>query len=325
MNKQNYLHKKEKEGTPINITKKTVIFMGYFCNNKCIFCCNEDRRKTVRDKSTAEIKQDMILARERGSDYIELIGGEPTIRRDILELLKFAKQTGFKTIMFSTNGRMFSYKSFAKKLIDAGLNHVVFSIHGHNAKLHDSLTQVKGSFSQLIRGINNVRELGFENIGSNTIIIKQNYKNLLDIGKLIYNLGIKNSEFIFIDPTHGAPKKRFFDLVPAYEEVSPYVNELLKFGKEHNIRHWDIRYYPFCFVKEEYHNMISELHEKATFSTQHLAPDFINLDVEKSRKEIARTKIKKCVGCKYYDKCEGYWKVYVKRLPNSEKSILFSN
>jgi len=48
------------------------------------------------------------------------------------------------------------------------------------------------------------------------------------------------------------------------------------------IKHWAIRYYPLCFVKEKYHDMISELHEKATFDTKHFAPDFINLNVEKS-------------------------------------------
>ena len=45
-------------------TKKTVIFMGYTCNNKCTFCCNEDKRKTIKDKSTKEIKVSSKIAEQ---------------------------------------------------------------------------------------------------------------------------------------------------------------------------------------------------------------------------------------------------------------------
>lgn len=287
--------------------------MGYTCNNKCTFCCNEDKRKTIKDKSTKEIKHDLTNSKKQGTSYIELIGGEPTIRKDIFSIVSFAKKLGFETIMFATNGRMFSNKEFAKKIISKGVNHVVFSIHGHNSRLHNKLTQTAGSLEQLKKGIKNLKEIGFKNIGSNTIIIKQNYRNILDTGKLIYKLGIRNSEFIFVDPNHGAPKKRFYELVPTYEEVSPYINKLLEFGKDKKIKHWHIRYYPLCFIDEMYHDMVSEQHEKNMFYTEHIAPDFVNRDITESRKNIARAKIKKCDECKHNNICEGYWKEYVQR------------
>ncbi|MBN2112450.1 radical SAM protein [Candidatus Woesearchaeota archaeon] len=299
--------------------KKTVILMGYSCNNKCIFCCNENKRQKIKDKTTEEVKKDIINAKKSGADYIEFIGGEPTIRKDILGIIAFAKKLDFRTIMIATNGRMFSKKDFARKIIECGLSHIVFSIHGHNAELHDKLTQVPGSFEQLREGIKNLQEIGFKNIGSNTTIVKQNYKNLLEIGKLIFGMGIRNSEFIFVDPTHGATKNNFLEVVPTYEQVSPYVNNLLKFGREIKARHWHVRYYPLCYVNEEYHSQISELHETQTFHTEHIAPDFINKSVEKNRKSIARTKIYKCEKCAYSDKCEGYWKEYLKYYPTLPK------
>ncbi len=300
-------------------TKKTVIFMGYSCNNNCVFCCNSEKRNCLKDKTLEEIKKDLISSRKNGSNYIELIGGEPTIRRDILEIVEFAKKLGFGTIMFATNGRMFSNKEFARKIIEKGVNHIVFSIHGHNPEIHDNLTRVQGSFNQLIKGIENLREIGFDNIGSNTTIVKQNYLYLSEIGKVIYNLGIRNSEFIFVDPTHGASKQNFHEIVPTYEEVSPYINDLLKFGDERKIRHWHIRYYPLCFVNKEYHNRISETHEKQVFHTEHIAPDFINEDVIKNREEISRVKINKCGSCEYGNICEGYWREYVKNYLNKEE------
>jgi len=87
--------------------KKTVIFGGYKCNNRCIFCINWDKRD-IPGGNTSEIKKEMQGAKARGSTYLEIIGGESTIRPDIIELISFARDLGFKTIMMSTNGRMYS-------------------------------------------------------------------------------------------------------------------------------------------------------------------------------------------------------------------------
>jgi MoaA/NifB/PqqE/SkfB family radical SAM enzyme len=287
--------------------KKTSIVLGYTCNNNCIFCCISDKRNKFKDKSTKEILNDIYNASKRGSNYIEFIGGEPTIRKDIFNLISYAKKLNFSVIAFATNGRLLSNKKFAKKVIESGVNHIIFSIHGHNAKLHDSLTQVKGSFFQLIKGISNLKELGFKNIGTNTTIVCQNYKYILKIAELIYNLGIRCSEFIYVDPVGSAKN---IGIVPTYESVSPYVNEVLSFGKSMNIKHWFIRYYPLCFINQKYHNMVSEIIERERFKSDMLGPDFINNDVIKGRKTIGRTKLYKCNKCKFDNICEGYWKDY---------------
>ena len=79
--------------------KKTVLFLWYSCNNNCLFCRNSHKRKKIKDKSTLEIKKDIITAKKEGSDYLELIGGEPTIRKDIFNIVSFAKKIGFDTII----------------------------------------------------------------------------------------------------------------------------------------------------------------------------------------------------------------------------------
>lgn len=293
------------------LIKKTVIVMDYECNNKCIFCCNGNKRNNIKPKTTKEIKRELIKAKKNGSTYIEFIGGEPTIRKDFLEVVNFAKFLEFDIIMLATNGRMLSDFVFAKEIIKHGINFIVFSIHGYNSKMHDYFVNVDGAFDQLISGIKNIKKLGLTNIGTNTTIIKQNYKFLEKIGKLIYNLGIKNSEFIFVDPTIGISKENFFSIVPKYEDVSKYVNKLLSFGERKKIDHWYIRYYPLCFIDEKYHHMVSEIREKKFFQTVHIAPDFINNEVYKSREEIGRVKIDKCKKCHFKTICEGYWQEYV--------------
>jgi MoaA/NifB/PqqE/SkfB family radical SAM enzyme len=298
--------------------KKTVVILGYTCNNNCVFCVYSQKDRN-NDRPFKQIKEEIIGAKTRGTNYLELIGGETTIRKDFLEILQFAKKLEFKTISITTNGRAFCYPEYAKKILEAGLSSIVFSIHGHNAALHDALTQVPGSFEQLMKGIQNVQKLGFKNIGSNTTIVKKNYKHLEEIGEFIYKLGIRNSEFISVDPNQGGAFVDFKKMVPRISESAPYIRKCLKIGKERKIPHWHIRYVPLCFF-EDYLEQISELQEVEKFETEHIAPDFVNLDVEKSRVQIGRTKASRCKDCELDDICEGIWTKYVEEFGSDELS-----
>lgn len=295
--------------------KKTVIITGYRCNNNCRFCIDSQKRD-LRNKETEEIKMEIMKAKKGGASYLELIGGETTIRPDIFSLVNFAKRLGFKTITMATNGRMFSDKDFAQKMVKAGITSLIFSIHGHNSRLHDSLTRAPGSFKQLIEGIKNLRELGFNDINSNTTVVKQNLKNLPAIASLISGLGIINSEFIFADPTYGGVFVNFKEMMPKISEAAPYLKKVLKFGIK-NKKNWTVRYVPLCYFKE-YLPWVSELREVKYFQTQHLAPDFVNFDVENSRANVARTKTAKCRLCKEYGRCEGIWREYLKHFGDGE-------
>jgi len=296
------------------IIKKTVIFAGYDCNNQCVFCINSEKRH-LPPRTTEEIKNELIDAKRRGSTYAEFIGGEFTIRQDSLQLIRFAKTIGFKTINMATNGRILSYEKYAKSIVNAGLTDVVFSIHGHSSELHDGLTQAPGGIRQLIKGLDNLKKLKFKNIGANTAIVKQNYKFLPQIGKFISDLGIRNTEFIFVDPNYGGAHVNFNELVPHISEVAPYARRCLDIGKKYP--HWHIRYVPLCYF-QKYLNQVSEIDEVKKFKTEHIAADFKNYSVESSRAEVGRIKTKRCDNCSLNSMCEGIWKEYIKHYGDKE-------
>jgi MoaA/NifB/PqqE/SkfB family radical SAM enzyme len=296
-------------------TKKAVIIVGYQCNNKCLFCMNSEKRDFLA-KNTRQIMGEMVLLRKRGFTYLEIIGGEATIRPDIIDLVRFARQLKFNQIAMATNGRFFAYGEFSKKMVEAGLTDLIFSIHGHNSRLHDSLTGSAGSFDQLKLGIKNIKRLGMKVISTNTTIVKQNYRYLPQIGKFLLEIGSSNAEFIFVDPTHGAVKEQFLDFVPRISDAAGYIKKCLELGKSKNV-HWSVRYVPLCCFRDHL-DQISELHEVAVFHTEHLAPDFVNSNVAESRKEISRTKPEKCKKCSLFNQCEGIWKEYIKYYGDSE-------
>jgi len=249
------------------------------------------------------------------------MGGEPTIRDDILDLIRFAKNLNFKRIILSTNGRMFSYPDFTKKIIEAGLDAVIFSIHGHNAKIHDYLTGVRGSFNQTIRGLNNLFKMGFSDIRSNTMIVKQNFRYLPRIGKFIAARRIKNSDFIFPYCNKGGSYYRFYKIVPKISQAAPYIKKCFDFGRKNHLN-WSARHLPLCFF-HDYLSQISELRDKrmviSRIDTDSRTFDFVG------QQKNERIKTKKCKGCKLYNICDGFFKEYFKHYGDEELKPVFKS
>jgi len=298
--------------------KKIVIFLGYSCNNNCIFCINAEKRNIIKDKATSQILKEIYLSSKKEKiDIIEFIGGETTIRDDFFEIISAAKKLKIPDIVIATNGRMFSDMDFAKKAIEAGLKSIIFSIHAHNSKLHDLLTRSPGSFEQLMKGVKNLKKIGFNKINGNTTVVKQNFKNLDKIAKLHIKLGIKNVEYIFVDPQYGGAHNDFENIVPRISEASVYMRKALDIGRKAGYLQWHVRYVPLCYFKD-YLNQISEIKEAKLFRSKHWAPDFINEDVVENRKKYARIKTQKCRGCLLYNICEGIWTEYIKHYGDSE-------
>lgn len=298
--------------------KKLVIFLGYSCNNNCSFCINSSRRNIVPDKTSKEvIKEIYMAAKKEKIDIIEFIGGEATIRKDFFEIIKIAKKLKIPSINIATNGRAFSNFEFAKKAVESGLSSIIFSIHGHNSSLHDKLTRSEGSFEDLIKGINNLRKIGFANINANTTVVKSNYRYLPKIAELHIKLNIKDVEYIFVDPQYGGAYENFNKLVPRISKAAPFMRKALEIGIKNGFNRWKVRYVPLCYFRE-YIESISEINEARAFVSKHWAPDFKNDDVVASRKLIARIKTEKCKSCRFYYKCEGMWKEYIARYGDEE-------
>lgn len=302
----------------IPTSRKVVIVPGYQCNNSCVFCINSEKRD-LPARGTAEVRREMSLAARRGCDYLEFAGGENAIRPDFPELVASARRLGFKQVAVATNGRMFSYPEFARRVFDSGLTSLIFSVHAHKAQLHDALTRVEGSFEQLLRGIENAKKYFRGTVATNTAVTRLNYRTLPETGRFIAGFGFYNSEFIYADPNYGSVKNDFKRLMPRLRDFAPYMRKCLDIAKEWKGGppglgyNWSARYVPLCYFAEYYPRQVSEAREARLFSNvQHVAPDYTSLDAIKGRRELGREKPAKCLGCALYAGCEGIWKEYLR-------------
>ena len=295
---------------------KIVLFTGYACNNNCAFCIDADKRG-LPQKTTAELLKGILRAKNKGAYVLEIIGGEATMRPDFTRLVAAAKALGIPQVSCATNGRVFADPAAAKKAVAAGIDSVIFSVHGPDARVHDGLTRAPGSFRQLEKGIKNLRALGFKRVAGNTTVVKKNMAALPALARFYIKNGINNVEYIFVDPNYGGAKNNFKALVPRISKAAPYMRRALALGKAAGMDQWKVRYVPLCHFTGCL-DQISEINERKLFLTEHWAPDFINDDAIGSRAVVGRRKTARCAGCRLSPACEGIWVEYLKNYGDSE-------
>jgi MoaA/NifB/PqqE/SkfB family radical SAM enzyme len=273
---------------------------GYQCNNHCKFCVQGDKRDFCRDKTSSEIKD--ILKNSKGNDVkVIFTGGECTIRPDIIELVAYSKSMGYK-IHIQTNGRMFAYKDFCRKMVQAGAFEFTIALHGHKAELHDYLTGAKGSFEQVFKGIRNLVSLGCH-VFTNVVITRQNYCFLPEIASLFVDLGAREYKLTFPHILGSALKNRKL-VVPRKKIIAPYVKKALEIGLKRKCRPLT-EAIPYCLL-EPYIDCASEKRESKikVFDTETID------DFNFWRKEEGKCKAAPCVKCRYFHCCEGPWREY---------------
>lgn len=292
------------------------VLIGYACNNNCVFCYEKSRR-WLPEKTTLELKDEITAARKKGLRKLHLIGGEPTIRPDMPDLVLHAKRTGFKNIMLTTNGRMLSYIGLARELITSGVTQFIFSIHGHNAALHDGLTGAKGSFKEAMSGIKNLEKLRFPQISANSVVTKKNYMYAPLIAGLFEKHKIRRVDFIYCAVIEG---NSFCDLTPRASDSYKYIMKALRIGVKYGYR-WVLRNPPMgCYFSGTQNISCGDSRDEKLFLKGKIYRDYHGVS---KKKIINYTKLPLCGSCLISERCPGIQKLYLKNYGAGEiKPIL---
>ncbi len=228
------------------LTERIDINVGTPCNANCRFCYYS---QSIREKEaglfTDQVKKLLRFARKREMKIVEFTGGEPTIRRDIIDLIHFAKGLGFESVSMITNGIVLPRGDFAKRLVAAGVDDFLFSIHGMDSEVHDALTGVPGSFGSIVESIKIVSDLGAK-IRANTVVVRQNYKTLLGIAPLLEQLQVRAANFLVFNRTAQAEAANM-DIDVRYLEAAAVLQKLIE-NYSTRIPKITVREIPFCIM-----------------------------------------------------------------------------
>jgi len=231
---------KQQEREKSSLVKKHWVRLTRACNNKCIFCLDkEPQNGSVL--TMKQIKKDFSDGLKKGCQQVILSGGEATIHPSFLEIVALAKKMGYKKIQVITNGRMFSYKKFLEAAVDAGVNEITFSLHGHNSALHDLQTGIAGSFNQATKGLVNALKNPRLIVNIDIVINKNNYKQLANVMKFYIELGVGEFDLLQIIPFGRAWDNRkniFYNI----EQAMPYLKKAFVLSKKENLFIWTNRF-----------------------------------------------------------------------------------
>nr|WP_231701725.1 GTP 3',8-cyclase MoaA [Halopseudomonas salegens] len=142
------------------------------CDFRCVYCMSEDMTFLPRQRvlSLEELQRLAALFVRRGVKKIRLTGGEPLVRRGIVELCaKIAALPGLRELVMTTNGSQLV--KLAQPLADAGVKRLNISLDSLDPDKFRAITRT-GDLRQVLDGIEATRQAGFQRTKLNVVVMK---------------------------------------------------------------------------------------------------------------------------------------------------------
>ena len=194
------------------------VTVDFHCNSACRFCIVQEGMNRYEGLSPERFRA-AVEENRRTAKYRRLIltGGEVTLSKRLFEMLETARGA-FEHVRIQTNARRLASAEHTRALVDAGVDELFVSIHGHDAATQDDISQRPGSFAELLAGMTNAREAGVL-IVTNTVMTRRNLHALAHIPALVAAHGATAMELWNYLPMEDAADER--DLIAPMSELAP--------------------------------------------------------------------------------------------------------
>ncbi|BFH74404.1 GTP 3',8-cyclase MoaA [Sulfurisphaera javensis] len=221
-------------GRPIEDLRVT---LTHTCNFSCFFCHMEGEDNAQGLLTPQEISLVAKVGMEYGIKSVKLTGGEPTLRRDLIEIIRELKMVGIREISMTTNGVLL--RSLAWKLKEAGLDRVNISLHSLDKNLFKEITGVD-ALDKVIEGIKEALKAGLRPLKLNFVVTKKNITQLEKIIEFSREIGVDELHLIELHPV-GLGRNVF-----SYHEKLESIEKILREKAEKveiRNKHFRPRYY----------------------------------------------------------------------------------
>ena len=189
-----------------NVTRK--------CNLKCSHCYINATKEELRGElTTEEAKRLMDQISDVSRPLLILSGGEPLLREDIYDLIRYGASKGFR-MGLGSNGSLLD-EVVARKLRDAGIKTVSISLDSSIPEKHDEFRGVEGSWQKAVKAVKALKQNGVL-VQVNTTVTQQNHGEIDEIMSLAEQIGVENFHLFFLVPTGRGAK--IADISPAQYE-----------------------------------------------------------------------------------------------------------
>ena len=222
------------------------------CDKACEFCYYAHQKNLVFFSLETLLGHANLFRHYYGLDACDITGGEATIYKGIVELVRHCAAIGLRPTII-THGqnnrddwRLGFDRPLYQEIEDAGLDDWLISLHGGSAESHDKILCQSGSFDRLLEGLDRVRRP----VRFNSTLVESNYMDLpvnvlADRPPTVWNPIMFNPFHYWSDKTGQTE----IDFQAKYREIAPYlaraIERLEPLGWEVNVRYW-----PLCIAEE---------------------------------------------------------------------------
>ncbi|MBL7076638.1 MAG: radical SAM protein [Kiritimatiellae bacterium] len=231
--------------TKREITRRSVLYVGYPCNIRCKFCYYTFA-PDKRWRPIEETKHDANLFRKKyGHERVDITGGEPTIYPNIFDLSRHCSEIGLRPSLI-TNTQVLADEDTAQKFADSGVYDFLCSLHALG-DLYNEITQTQNGWGKLEKAVGNLNRLGIPwrvNCTLNRHILSQ----LEDIAKYAAENGARVINFISFNPFYEWEEKGGADFQARHSEIMPSLTKALEYCDRVNLEA-NVRYLPFCMMR----------------------------------------------------------------------------
>ena len=145
--------------------------LTYACNLQCIHCLSSSGRRDPRELTTAEARRVIDELHDLQVFYVNIGGGEPTIRHDFFELVDYSIGRGVG-VKFSTNGSRIDAE-VARRLAATDYLDVQISVDGADAATNDAV-RGEGSFAMARAAMDHLADAGFPQFKLSVVVTRHN-------------------------------------------------------------------------------------------------------------------------------------------------------
>lgn len=199
------------------------------CNYRCIYCMPEQGVQSLHHEDILRIEEIAQVVRalsELGIRSVRLTGGEPLVRRGVVDLIRDIRETpGIDNISLTTNGVLLP--RMADDLREAGLSRVNISLDTLDAEQFAAITR-RGQLQEALDGIDAALAAGFDPVKINAVAVRQLHQDYLAFAKLSIDrpLHVRFIEYMPVGESSGSDGCGWGpDDVISCEELFNLINE----------------------------------------------------------------------------------------------------
>ncbi|MDF1562909.1 MAG: radical SAM protein [Deltaproteobacteria bacterium] len=224
----------------------------YRCNNRCLGCFSVS--DTLPGMDSREAFATMKAGRLEGATGLWMGGGDPTLRRDLFDLLRAARKLGYRDLKLQTNGMLFAYPEFTERALAAGLTEVSLHLMDSEAALHDELAATEGCFDHLLKGLRELRARDVP-VEGDILVYQRNLHRIPEIVRFFHGEGVHRFKlWLFSAVDQGG--EDLSGEVPRIEEVVARLVEALDLGLSDDPAFITSYHTPPCTVPASHHRAL---------------------------------------------------------------------